>query len=183
MSRTIDSGLLAALTAASCQPYYAVELQFPSGTVRLWTGYGNRTINSQTFIGSGNLLNISGLEEVADLNSVGATVTLSGISSSIISAALQESYQGRPAKIYLGEASVSAVVEVFSGFMDVMTINHDADRVSVPLTIESKMVVLQRAKIRRYTDENQKLRYPSDTFFSFVSAIQDVQVPWGRKAD
>jgi hypothetical protein len=67
MSRTVPAALLTALAQPEVQPFYAVELLFDSGAVRLWTGYGDRTINSQTYVAAGTLLNIQGLGEVADL--------------------------------------------------------------------------------------------------------------------
>ena len=57
MSRTINSSLLTALTGSVVEPFYAVELFFDSETLRLWTGIGDRTINSNTYLGTGSLLN------------------------------------------------------------------------------------------------------------------------------
>lgn len=182
MARTLPAGMATALAQGSVTLFYAVEMLFDNGTIRLWTGYGDKTINSQTYTGAGTLLNIDGIAEVADLNASGITISLSGISSSVISLALQENYQGRVAKVYFGVEGVSGVVEVFSGFMDVMTIQHSGDKMNVTLSIESKLVTLQRPNIRRYTSGNHKLRNPGDTFFDYVAKLQDKEVVWGRKA-
>jgi hypothetical protein len=76
MSRTVPAALLTALAQPEVQPFYAVEMAFDSGTVRLWTGYGDRTINSETYVGAGSLLNIQGLGEVADLSAKAITISL-----------------------------------------------------------------------------------------------------------
>jgi hypothetical protein len=199
MSRTIDSGLLSALTGNSVKPFYAVELLFDVktttdvngdpidlGPMRMWTGLGNRTINvggtNQVFTGVGALLNIAAAEEVGDLSAKGMVLTLTGLNSSIISLALQEPYQRRRAKVYLGEQGVNPVVEIFSGFMDTMQISDDPESSTVVLTIESKLVELERSRNWRYTDESHKARYSGDSFFSFVQSIQDQKVAWGRSA-
>lgn len=195
MSRTIDSGLLTALTGNLVNPYYAVELMFDTKTItgvdgnlidvgplRLWTGLGNRTIGGETYTGTGALLNIAAAEEVGDLSAKGMVLTLTGLDSSIISLALQEPYQRRKAKIYLGEQSVTPVVEIFSGFMDTMQISDEPETATVVLTIESKLVELERSRNWRYTDESHKARYSGDSFLSFVQDIQDQQVAWGRSA-
>jgi hypothetical protein len=174
--------MAAALAQSSVTLFYAVDMLFDSGTIRLWTGYGDKTIDLQKYTGAGTLLNIDGIAEVADLNASGITISLSGISSSVISLALQENYQGRVAKVYFGVEGVSGVVEVFSGFMDVMTIQHSGDKMNVTLSIESKLVTLQRPNIRRYTSANHKLRNPGDTFFDYVAKLQDKEIIWGRKA-
>ena len=184
MSRTIDSGLLAALTGNSVEPFYAVELLFDVktttdvngdpidiGPMRMWTGLGNRTINvrgaDQVFAGTGALLNIAAAEEVGDLSAKAMTISLTGLDSSIISLAM-------------GEKSVPSVVEIFSGQMDTMQITDEPDMSTVVMTIESKLVELERSRNWRYTDESHKSRHSGDTFFSYVQSIQDQQVAWGR---
>ena len=197
MSRTIDSGLLAALTGNAVEPFYAVELLFDVkatidvngnpidlGPMRMWTGLGTRTINvrgtDQDFAGTGALLNIAAAEEVADLSAKAMTISLSGIDTSLISLALQEPYQRRKARVYMGEKSVSSVVEIFSGQMDTMQITDEPDMSTVIMTIESKLVELERSRDWRYTDESHKSRHSGDTFFSYVQSIQDQKVAWGR---
>jgi len=181
MSRTIPAALVAAFSQESIEPYYAIEMSFSSGTVRLWTGYGDRTIDGQTYTGAGTLLAISGLEETGDLSAKGATVSLSGIAQEIVSVALQEPYQGREARILCGETSVSDFVEAFAGLMDTMPISTTGDTATVSLTIESKQVTLQKPNVRRYTSANHKLRHPTDTFCDFVAMLQDKELAWGRK--
>lgn len=181
MTRSIPSELLTALTQPECSPYYAFEAQFDAGTVRLWTGIGDRTIGGETFVGAGHLLAISDLEEAADLSAKGASVTLSGLQAGIMSLALTEPYQGRRARIFLGEASVASVVEVFSGIMDKMPISQSPESVTVQLTVESKMVALQRANVRRMTSANHQLRHPGDTFFDWTTKLADMEIVWGRE--
>lgn len=181
MARTVPSAILTALAQPTVQPFYAIELLFDTAPVRLWTGYGDRTIDGDTYTGSGGLLGISGLEEAGDLSAKGVTLTLSGISSSIISLALAEPYQGRSCRILFGVTNVNSFVEVFSGLMDVMTIEDSGETSSIALTVESKLVALERAVIRRYTHESQQALFAGDTFFSFVTDLQDKEIVWGRK--
>lgn len=198
MSRTINSSLLSALTGSLVQPFFAIELFFDErtvldvngqalevGPVRLWTGIGNRTINTgsnQTFLGTGALLNLGAADEVSDLSAKSMSLTLTGLDTTLVSLALKEPYQRRQAKIWLGEKSVSEVVQIFSGQMNTMNIEDTPDGATVQLTIESKLVELERARNWRYTDENHQSRQSGDTFFSYVQAIQDVQVAWGKRA-
>ena len=72
MSRGISAALLNALGTDHIQPFFAVELMFDTAPLRLWTGISNRVINvqgaDQTFIGTGSLLSLSGVDEVYDLS-------------------------------------------------------------------------------------------------------------------
>ena len=155
---------------------------FDVGPLYLWTGIGDRTIGSNTYLGTGQLLTLGGLEEVSDLSAKSMSLTLEGVDSAIISLALQEPYQRRKARVYMGEKSVSSVVQIFTGQMDQMTIEDSGETSTVNLVIESKLVELERARNWRYTNESHKSRYSDDSFFSYVQDLQDKSVAWGRKA-
>lgn len=161
--------------------FIAVELFFDQGTLRYWTGVGNKTINGNTYTGAGTLLNVGGLEESDDLSAPGASVTLSGVDSNLVSTALQEPYQNRECRIHLG--SENETFEVFSGFMDTMTIDDSGDTCTINIQCESRLILLDRIVPLRYTQETQERLYPGDTFFSFVTALADRQVTWGRASD
>jgi len=195
MTRSIPTSLLNALfeggnqsnALTDIQPFYGVDLDFDSGNLRLWTGFGAKTISGQSYTGSGNLLSIGGLAEVSDLSAKGVNLTLSGIPTALVSYALTEEYQGRAVAIYWGIEGVSDVVEVFSGYMDTMTISDSGESSTIGLTVESRLITLERAIPRRYTEEShQAVRTAkgltgADTFFSYVTDLQDKQIVWGRE--
>jgi hypothetical protein len=186
MSRPITTALLNALTSNNIRPFYAVELLFDTSPLRFWTGLGDRTINvqgsNQVFTGASTLLTVGEFGEVKDLSAENLELTLSGVPSEIISLALQEPYQRRTCRVYMGEQSVSDVTEVFGGKMDTMSISDSAEDSVISLSVESKLVELERSSGWRYTDENHQSRYNGDTFFSYVTSIQDKQIAWGRES-
>ena len=181
MSKSIPSVILTALQSNSIAVFYAVEALFDGGAVRLWTGYGNKTIGNRVYLGAGELLQINGLSEVADLSAKSITITLSGVGSEINSLALQEPYQNRTVRVLFGIQGSSEVVEVFSGLADVMPIEDSGDTSIITLSVESMLTIIERIEGLRYTDESQKARWPNDQFFSYVASMQDTQVVWGRK--
>jgi hypothetical protein len=65
--------------------------------------------------------------------------------------------------------------------MNTMTIEDSGETSNISLTVESKLIELNRARVRRYTHESHQARHPDDTFFSFVADLQDKSVVWGRK--
>tara|TARA_R100000734_G_C3319102_1_gene114285 strand:- start:2947 stop:3555 length:609 start_codon:yes stop_codon:yes gene_type:complete len=196
MSRSINANIVSALSNSEIEPFYAVKLAFSTATLYLWTGYGDKTINSETYIGTGNLLSIDGLEEASDLSSKGTDIVLNGLDSTILTYALTEEYQGREVNIYWGVSGVSEVVEVFSGYMDQMTIIDRGETSTIKLSVESKLIILERPNIRRYTEgshaaviatENTRdsttYTQSNDSFFRWVAKLQDVQVAWGRETE
>ena len=137
MARTLGTDFQAQLDSTQLEPFYAVSVDF-STPLRLWTGYSNIFIVSNTFFGSGNLLSISAIDETAEIRATGAKVTLSGMESSLISSALTEDVQGTLVKIFFGVTTttdnqtvvVDTPYQLFEGFLDTKTGNFIENRFS-----------------------------------------------------
>jgi hypothetical protein len=181
MSRTVPSSLLTALGQPEVELFYAVEFNFDSGPVRFWTGFGEKIIGVDTYVGTGNLLAIDGIDEVSDLSAKSMNLSLSGVPSSLVSLALQEPYQRRTCKVYIG--SGGNVIEIFSGLMNTMVIEDSGETSVISLTVESKLIGLERSSNWRYTAESHKQRHSGDSFFDFVAGLQDVSIVWGKESN
>jgi hypothetical protein len=183
MSRDITTQVSNALDDEVIKPFFAVDLDLDDGSVYMWSGYGDLDIGDKTYIGVGNLLNISSVTETTEMDAKGATLTLSGIPSEFLSLALQEPYQGRESRIYFGVTdSPSNYVEVFSGELDQMNIEEGADSAVISVTAENVLIKLERPVVRRFTNEDQKSRFPNDKGLEFVAGLQDKDLLWGRTA-
>jgi hypothetical protein len=185
MSRTLSTEMQAVATAELVRPIYLVDMEFSSGSIYLWSGMGNLTYNSNTYLGAGDLLSIGAIQETAELTANGATVTLGGIKQSLLALARDEPYQGRPLIIRLGAFDengdlIASPVILFSGFMDIMTISDSGDTSTITVTVENKLIAFQRTAVRRYTAEDQKIEHPTDKGFEFVAKIQEKEIVWGR---
>jgi hypothetical protein len=185
MARTLPAALATELSATELKPFYAVEMLFDSGTVRFWTGYGEITANGEEWAGSGTIMGITNSNESTDLSANGMTISFSGLESSFVAIALTENYRGRLIKIYLGcldstNQPVSNMYQLFAGRMDVMTINEDGQTASITISAENVLIDLERARMRKYTDEEQRKRFPGDSSLEFVASLQDKQISWGR---
>jgi hypothetical protein len=183
MSRELESALASELQAPVLRPILGCEFLFDGGAIRLWAGLGNLALNGETFVGAGALIAISEYEETAALDAKGLTFTLSGIESSILSLALAEPYQGRICNLYLAAMDDAGVLVspsylLFSGLMDTMSIEEAGETCTVSVTAESRMVILTRAKERRYTNEDQKAQYPDDRGLEYVAGMADKQIVW-----
>lgn len=198
MSKSITN-----LTEVEIFPYYGIELYFDDtddtlwsdagylgeNVLRFWTGYYDYNLNlgGPNFVGAGDVLGVDLVNEVADLSAQSASLSLNGIDSEIVSIALSEPYQGRLAKVFFGIVGETPI-EIFTGFMDVMSIEDSAGSSTIALTVESRLVELERLRPFRYTDESHKNTNPfdvavdrsTDSVFAFVASLQDKQVKWGR---
>ena len=185
MARTLPAALVTEFDAAQLKPFYAIELDFDSGVLRFWTGYGTITANGEEFEGAAQVLGISSANENIDLSADGLTISFAGLDSSIVAATLTQNYRGRSAKVYIGalDASnepVSTMYQVFAGRMDIMTIQEDGQTATISLQVENVLIDLERPRTRKLTDEEQRKRFPGDASLENVAALQDRQIAWGR---
>ena len=74
--------------------------------------------------------------------------------------------------------------------MNKMTIVDEGEMSTVSLTVESKLIVLERASARRYTHASHQATVATegysqspDTIFKWVTRLADKQIPWGRQLD
>ena len=209
MTRTLPATMATGVEAVSIDVFFAIELFFDTTTLRFWSGLGEATIQGETYVGSGNMIQISSVDESMDISAKGATLTLSGLPSNLLSLALSEPYQGRKCKIFFGlkdnasqflqaengdflqtesgayfDLTVgepeAVMTEIFTGFIDQMNIEEAADTSNIALYVESRLIDLQKARERRYTSESQKSRFPNDRGFEFVEDLQRKRFQWGR---
>ena len=209
MSRDLTPATVTAIEQPEVYPFFAVELQFDAETIRLWTGQGTLILGDATeWVGLGQLLDISSIEETSEMAVKGATISLSGIPSDLLSLALSTAYQGRLAKIYFGTLSSGNILlesgsyillqdgsrievetgergfnELFSGYMDQMNIEEGGDTSTIQMAVENKLIDLERARVARFTSGYQKSIYPNDKGLDFVEDLQDKKIPWGRSSD
>ena len=187
MTRPATTALLNALAADAVEPFFAVKLEFDTGTTRIWTGMGDLAFDagsgSETFLGGASLVTIAPNQETSDVQSSTCTFALNGIESANISLALTEDYQGRNATLFLGAFSSGAVVAdpyvLFKGFMDTMDISDNGETASIQVRAESRLVSLQKARMRRFTDQDQKLIDSTDKGLEYVVSLQNKTIAWG----
>lgn len=189
MSRTLTTAMSNALVANVVRPIYLVSMSFDSSettsNINIWSGLGDLTFESVNFLGVGDLLAISSVEETADISAKGISVSLTGVKAQLLDVALTHEYQGRPIIVRLGafDDTGSLIADptiIFSGFMDTMTIAEIGKYSTITVSAENKLIAFERTKVRRYTAEDQKIEYPTDKGFEFVTAIVEKEILWGR---
>ena len=209
MSRDLSPITTESISDDVVYPFFAVELQLDGNIIRMWTGQGTLVLSDGSeWVGLGQLLNISSIEETSDMAVKGASISLSGIPSEMLSLALSTPYQGRVAKIYFGtfqqgsilqetaayillqdgsrinlESTATGFNELFSGYMDQMNIEEGGDTSTIEMAVENKLIDLERARVARFTSGYQKSKYPNDLGMDFIEGLQDKKLSWGRKSE
>ena len=188
MPRNLSPAMLTALQSGILYPAIFVNLGFASGTAYIWSGIGNCTWNGNTYVGVGDLGQISVIEEGATVEAKGISLTLSGIDSTMLADALQESQLGLPATIYLalytgpGGTIIADPLTAWSGFTDQPEIVLTGPTAEITLRLESVLLELNKPVDRRYTLQDQQVQAPGDIAFQFVPSLQEISFVWNGQA-
>ena len=183
MSRTLPTGFQAAMSASVVRPAFFVQLNWPSGTIYVWTGYGSKSWDGHTFLGTGHLGKISEIKESGDLGANGVTLSMSGIPSALVAEALANDAQGQPAKIWIAALAADGSLAadpylVFDGKIDQTVIEDSGDTATISVQLQKELVD-NRSGARRYTHEDQQIEYAGDLGFEYVAGLANKTFTWG----
>lgn len=187
MAREIATATAAACSGSSLAPIFMADIETAGGNVRMWTGLGSIHWDGKEFLGGGDLVSVSSVEEKHgdQVEAQGLAFSISGVNPDQLSVALGEVRQGLPATLYFAvvdEASGTLLGEpviVYSGLTDIPTIDDTGTEITISLATESKIIDLERARSRRYTPEDQKAVHPGDKGFDYVASLTDAKISWG----
>lgn len=185
MSRPMGAAMQAALPSNYLRLAVFVSMQFASSTEYVWSGRGSIVWNGQTWKGLGDLGNISTITEDSTLTAQGLTLSLTGVRADLLTEALTEVQQGLPVQVWLvlADAQSNPIDSLlcYAGRMDQPTIDESTDTATISIAVENRLSDLQRAQFRRITDQDQRLKYPTDDGFKFINSLLDWNGSWGAK--
>lgn len=188
MSRGLTSANATAAAARHIRPITFLELQFDSGTLRLHNGVGSYSWGGFTWIGAGALGSMSPVEESDEQSPYRVSYQLSGINSTILAEADNESIYERLVIRYEGFLDengqlVDTPHEFRRDFMDTMETSEGGEIETVTLHCESEMIRDTRAPGGMFSDEDQQVAFSGDTGFQYLPQMIDAQVHWGPGGD
>jgi hypothetical protein len=176
---------IAGIQSPYVRPAIFVEVHFTTGPVYVWTGAGSITWGEKTWVGVGQFGNISPVEDGANVQARGVTLTLSGIDTTLLNDVMTGYKQGLPAMVYFGirdtdGSLIPNPITSWAGRTDQPTITVDGDSALISINCENRLLDMNISVERRYNDQDQKLDYPNDRGCEFVNSIQDITIYWGR---
>jgi hypothetical protein len=182
--RTLSALNTAQLTSRSIAPVFFLSITFLSGPMYLCTAPFNITWGGFTWLGVGDLGEIGTISEGTGIQAQGTTVTLNAIDNSLLQDSLNDIGALQPAAIFWGFMNqqmtlVDTPIKIWGGVVDTAIIASGPEQSSITLTLENRMVLLQRGSQRRYTRTDQRLYYPTDSAFDSVESLNDVANRWG----
>lgn len=182
--RGLSTANATAAEASVVRPYLLVDLDYASEPVRVTSLPFDITFDGDTYLGIGRLGSITEIGEGTEVKSYGAQLRMSGIPLDYVQDVLAADGQGRAARIWLGfldagHVPVADPFKLFQGRIDVTDIDI-GETIAVTVAVESRLVDWERARTRRFTDQDQKMSWPADRGLEFVQAVTDMELIWGR---
>lgn len=167
-------------------PHTFVEIEFPTGTLRLFDGVGAETLNGQLFYSSsdwGSLATDGGFSR-----SVGAIET--GFRRAFVAgplllqAARDPASSGSPFRVWTtnldpDDGPTSTVLD-HAGLVNLFTINHGLPTIVEIEVVNAADYLSDGNEELTMTDAGQRLMDPTDAFLEFVNTV-DRSLPWGGK--
>lgn len=187
MSRTLTGPMAAEVAKAQIAPVFFVEMDFTSGFLRAWNGYGAIEWNGQTWTGGGELMALGQIEETRAIEATSLSLSLSGVPPALVSVAYNDFSQGRPVKVWLGlmETPTGLVtadpVQIFAGRMDTISDQDDGQSAMISVSAESNLADLDRLRVRYLTDQDQVRLFAPDRSLRYMPSIQDRPIFWGTQ--
>lgn len=185
MSWFSDPNCEAAAIAEVAVVVYAVDLDFPSGHVRLHTGTGPLTIGGNIYTGTGTLGSISDVPERAQLTAERWDYKLSGVDPTVVPESEIDDCFGRSVveyEVWLNPEN-HAVIGAETRREGTMGRVRRRDGASpvIEVSCETRLVMLEQPDGWRYTGEHQDKFFSGDLGCHLVGELDSVEVIWGGK--
>ncbi len=203
MTRTLDATFITQMNSSAIQLAYFVEIEFNSGTVHFWSGLGDIVLDppdlespvsgGTIWTGAGNLIGIQPAREPIAVVSSGLSISLDGVDPAIISLALLDVRQNKPVSCWFGFMNTDGTVVggdsgpylFFKGKVDSMHVSPGPEAATIVLQAESELISLNRARIRRFTHQDQLIDYGAsgntDRGFEYVDSVSLWIGDWGSQ--
>jgi len=194
MPRNLSPAVFAAMAAPQKSLGLFLELAFSNETLWLWSGIGPiigagpawdpaATFSyGQTFLGMGWLGRVESVPQNSELTAENMTLMLSGIPTQLLGDVVNTVRLSGTASLWLGFFSNGVLLPdptaLWVGALDVPTVSDGAETCSVTITVENALLALNLASNRRFTTLDQQLDFAGDTGFDYVSAMQDLYLPY-----
>lgn len=185
MARGLTPAMVTALSQPYIRPLYFVRLVTATETLYLWNGPGTITWNAQVWTGLGLFGSIKSIPETTTVTAVGIVLELSGVPIAMVGMALNELKPYRDCDVWFGLLNTAGAVIAdpylsYKGLTDAGKLDDDGETATIQVQVESRLIDLNRARERRYTDADQKRYFPNDQGFAFVAELQNAVVHWGQ---
>lgn len=185
MSRAIHPATLAAMSQPHWQGFVFARVDFDEGTLAINTSHRDRVFGGVTYQATGELGNISPLDEEGQFTPSRHVITISGIDDGTLGKAATINYLNKKAVTHVavidddGEIIGEPFIW-FEGLTDTIDISFGQDS-RIQIHIRDRLADWARNRISRYTDAEQKRLFPDDKALEYINQVPTREVVWPAK--
>jgi len=183
-TRDLTASVVTEITSDSFTPIIFIHTTWTSGDVYFCSRPYDVQWNSQTWLGGGNIISITDIEETAENKVAEFKITLNGIPAG--NRALVESnlIRGSAVKVYMGfmdsNNSVISDPYLFEGILDSAVMVGSSESSMITLTIEDEDSDFKRPRLRKYSDVDHQEEFSGDDFFADIANIPNNKIYFGQ---
>lgn len=194
MSQSLDAAATAAVTSTARGAQVLADLEFAFSPLYFTTNVVDVVANGHTYVGKGDLFDVSLIGESENSGDEKITLGLSIVNSALIAASSGSvsNYRGKRVRLWLQFIDstfkpAGAPILFWQGFMEPVAIERKAGdgqstgRISLPCR-RAGMNVARRADGLRLSDAQQQATYAGDKGYEFLASLIDKQTPITTKA-
>lgn len=147
---------------------------------RAWSGVGDLVLDSQTYYGVGDVIYHSDIENSTTGTTTNVDLVLNGLDTDWLANIQLDNYIAKNVDIGVVyfSATTGNVLDhyiIYSGKIDSPKMTSEG---VVNLGLESYHVTENKVNPTRWSNANQRMKYPDDTFFKFIDEIQTKTINW-----
>ena len=182
MSRHLTT---AAATQASAQYYTLIlmgKFEFDE-PVYAHTGIGELTYDGNTYLGVGDFGEIGEVREAEAIGPLSLSIGLALPNASYLAEAMDAGNYGDLVTIYAAYRADDGTLVAdpwvaWAGWYEFSTIIAGSQN-AISVTAQHDLSILDEIDGSRFTDEDQRARYPADLSFRFIHEMADLRLVWG----
>ncbi len=181
----LSPALEALLAARTVKIAILAHLDFASGPMRVWAGYGPLLAGGHTWSGLGEMGEVSGLELPIGGNAPQTQLSLSGVDPALVAKVLgaQSDWWRRTVAISLQHFDaawqpVDAPLALYTGMMEQMRISASGATRRIEVMVEWHFARRAIPPFSELTDADQQARHAGDRGCEYVPLMQNYTEKW-----
>lgn len=177
---------LSDLQADLISPVGIMRLDMPGYTARFWTGVGSLTVFGAEHTGSGEIIEVSELEDAIDVTRPRVSVTVSGFDVVLRDELMDYVVRGSSGWLWIGlvspetRALIGDPELLFRGVIDTVVLTAGDGALSLDMEFVGGSERASGKGIRRFTPSDQEAIYSGDLFMQY-SDDGSLRFPWGNE--
>lgn len=168
------------------------EMDFATKPQRWWLGYGELTAGGVEYQGTGDVIQISAMNITYGMSAGMVRFSVPNASPEMVARCDNQAFEvnNRLCRIYYQLFStiergddhagrlIGEPISIFTGRMRDMRSTSTSDSRSIELEVYGRLSRQGRAPYGRWTDADQRARYPGDTGLGLLAKYKDATVVW-----